>query len=115
MAILLVFTWVIAWDTDWRKVDRKRAEYFISDYAQFIVASIVLPFILRCFLSTLAGVLASVKCLIVTIFRILRDSRSRYAADKNPYPNGLAVTPCGCTVIHILRDSQSRHVAARLR
>ena len=52
-------------------------------------------------------------CLIVTRVRILRDLLPRHAADENPYPNGLAFTPCGCTVVHILRDSQPRHAAAR--
>ena len=61
MAILLVFARVIAWYTEWRAVDRKQAEAVVSDYARFIVASLVLTIILHCFLVTLVGVLASVK------------------------------------------------------
>ena len=61
MAILLVFARMIAWDTEWRAVDRKRAEAVVLECARFIVASLVLPLILRCFLSTSVGVLASVK------------------------------------------------------
>ena len=61
MAILLVFAQLIDWYTEWRAVDRKRAEAVVSDCAHFIVASLVLPLILRCLLSTLFGVLASVK------------------------------------------------------
>ena len=60
MDILLVFARVIAWDTEWRAVDRKQAEAVLSECDRFIVASIVLPIILGCFLSTLVGVLASV-------------------------------------------------------
>ena len=61
IAILLVFARVIAWDTEWRAFDRKRAEAVVSDCAHFIVAIFVLPIILRCFFSTLGGVLDSVK------------------------------------------------------
>ena len=61
IAILLVFVRIIAWDTEWRAVDRKRAEDVLSDCARFIVASLVLPLILRFFFSTLGGVLSSVK------------------------------------------------------
>ena len=61
IAILLVFARLIAWDTEWRAVDRKLAEAFLSDCACFIVGVLVLPLILRCFLSILGGVLASVK------------------------------------------------------
>ena len=61
IAILLVFARVIAWDTEWRAVDRNRAEDVLSDCARFIVASIVLPLILRLFCSTFGGVLASVR------------------------------------------------------
>ena len=56
-----MFSRVIAWDTEWRSVDRKLAEVVVSDCARFIVASLVLPLILRCFLSTLVGVIVSVK------------------------------------------------------
>ena len=52
---------VIAWETECRAVNRNLAEAVVSDFARFIVASFVLPLILRCFLSTLVGVIASVK------------------------------------------------------
>ena len=61
IAILLVFVRVIAWDTEWRAVDRKRAEDVLSDCARFIVASLVLPLTVSCFFSILGGVLTSVK------------------------------------------------------
>ena len=60
-AILPVRARVIAWKTEWREVNRNIAEAVVSDYACFIVASCVLNLILRCFFSTLVGVLASVK------------------------------------------------------
>ena len=52
IAIFLVFARVIAWDTEWRAVDRKQAEAVLSECARFIVASLVLPLILRFFLNT---------------------------------------------------------------
>ena len=52
---------MIAWYTEWRAVDRKRAEAVLSDFARLIVASLVPPIILRCFFSTLGGVLTIVK------------------------------------------------------
>ena len=52
---------MIDWDTEWRDVDRKFVEAVVFNCARFIVASLVLPLILCCFLSTLVGVLASVK------------------------------------------------------
>ena len=61
IAILLVFARLISWDTEWREVDRKRAEAILSGCACFIVANLGLPLILRCFLSTFGGVLASGK------------------------------------------------------
>ena len=61
IVILLVFAQVIAWDAEWRAVDRKRVEAVVSDCACFIVTSLGLPIILRCFLSTLCGVLSSVE------------------------------------------------------
>ena len=67
-----------------------------------------------CPCSVLNAIVRQINCLIVTRVRILRDSRSRHAADENPYPNGLAVTPCGFTVVHILRDSHLRHADAWL-
>ena len=56
-----MFARVIAWDTEWKLVDRNRSEAVFSDCARFIVASLVLPLILSCFFSTLGGVLTSVK------------------------------------------------------
>ena len=56
-----MFERVIAWDTEWTSVDRKRAEAVVLDCACFNVGILVLPLILRCFLSILVGVLASVK------------------------------------------------------
>ena len=61
IAILLVFERVIAWDTEWREVNRKRAEAVLSEFARFIIASFFLPLILCFFFSTLGGVIASVK------------------------------------------------------
>ena len=61
IAIVLVFSRVITWDTEWREVDRKRAEAVLLDCDHFIVAFLFLPLILLCFLITLCGVLASVK------------------------------------------------------
>ena len=61
ISILFIFARVIAWDTEWRAVDRKRAEAVLSECARFIVASLVLPLILRFLFSTVGGVLASVK------------------------------------------------------
>ena len=60
-AILSVCARVIAWETEWRAVDRNLAGAVVSDCACFIVASCVLPLMLRCFLSSLVGVLVSVK------------------------------------------------------
>ena len=47
MDILLMFAQVIAWDTEWSAVDRKRAEDVVSNCARFIVSSLVLPIILH--------------------------------------------------------------------
>ena len=60
-AILSVCARVIAWETEWRAVDRNIAEDFVLDSACFIVASCALPLVLRYFFSTLIGVLASLK------------------------------------------------------
>ena len=46
IAILRLFARVIAWDTEWRAVDRNRAEAVLLDCACFIVASLVLRLIL---------------------------------------------------------------------
>ena len=52
---------MIAWDTEWRAVDRNLSEAVSSDCTRFIVASHVLTLILRCLFSTLGGVLTSLK------------------------------------------------------
>ena len=61
IAILWLFAPVIAWDTEWRAVDRNLAEAVLSDCARLMVTSLFLPLILRCFFSTLGGVLTSLK------------------------------------------------------
>ena len=40
ISILLMYARVIAWYTEWRAGDRKRAEAVVSDCDRFIVASI---------------------------------------------------------------------------
>ena len=60
ISILLAFEQLIAWDTEWRAVNRNLAEAVLSKCARFIVTSLVLNLILRCFFSTLGGVLTSV-------------------------------------------------------
>ena len=62
---------MIDWDTEWRAVDRNRAEAVFGDYACFIVASLVLPLILSCFFSTLGGVITSVKFGGTTIYVLM--------------------------------------------
>ena len=62
---------MIAWDTDWRAVDRNRAEAVLSDCDRFIVASLVLPLILRCFFSTLGDVLTSFKLGVTTMYVLM--------------------------------------------
>ena len=52
---------MIAWDTEWREVDRNRAEAVLSDFYRLIVPRCVLTLILRCFFSTLGDVLTSFK------------------------------------------------------
>ena len=59
--ILSVCALVIAWETEWRAVDRNLEEAVVSDCARFIVTICVLPLVLHCFFSTLVGVIASVK------------------------------------------------------
>ena len=61
IAILLMLARVIAWDTEWREVNRKLAEAVLLDCARFIFVIIVLTLIIRFFFSTLDSVLASVK------------------------------------------------------
>ena len=60
-AILSVCEQFIAWNTEWKAVDRNLAEAVVSNFTCFIVASFFLPLILRCFLRTLVGMLDSVK------------------------------------------------------
>ena len=62
---------MIAWDTEWGAVDRNQAEAVLSECAHFIVASLVLPPILRCFFSTLGGVLTSVKFGGITMYVLM--------------------------------------------
>ena len=71
IAILLVFARVIAWDAEWRAVDRKRVEAVVSYCARFIVTSLVLPLIVRFFLSTLGGVPASFKGGVTTMYVLM--------------------------------------------
>ena len=52
---------MISWNNEWRAVDRNLAEAILPDFDRFIFASLVLPLILRCFFSTLDGVLTSLK------------------------------------------------------
>ena len=59
--ILSMFARVIAWETEWRAVDRNLAEAVVSDCAQFIVMSCVLPLVLCYLFSTLVCVISSVK------------------------------------------------------
>ena len=51
---------MMACDTELRAVGRNLAKAVVSDYAHFIVASCVWRCVLRCFFSTLCGVLMSV-------------------------------------------------------
>ena len=60
-AIWSVCATVIAWENEWRAVNRNLAEAVVSDCDRFIVASFVLSLILRCFFSILVSVIASVK------------------------------------------------------
>ena len=71
IAILLVFAQVIAWDTEWRAVDRNQAEAVLSDCACLIIASLVLPLIVCFFFSTLVGALASVKGVVTTMYVLM--------------------------------------------
>ena len=62
---------MIAWDTEWGEVDRNQYEAVLSDHAPFIVASLFLPLILRCFFSTLGGVITSVKLVVNTMYVLM--------------------------------------------
>ena len=62
---------MIAWDTEWRAVDRNQAEAVFPNCARCIVASFVLPLILRCLFSTLGGVLTIVKLGGTTIYVLM--------------------------------------------
>ena len=59
-AILSVWTRVMVCETECRAVDRNLAEDVLSDCDRFMVARCVLTLLLRCFFSTVVGVLASV-------------------------------------------------------
>ena len=59
-AILLVWSRMMAGDTEWREVNKNLAEAAFSKFALFIVASYFLHLVLRHLFSTLVGVLASV-------------------------------------------------------
>ena len=50
----------MASETEWRAVDRNISEAVMSDCARFMVTSCVLTLVIRCFFSTLVGVLSSV-------------------------------------------------------
>ena len=71
IAILWLLARVIAWDIEWREVDRNVAEAVLSDYAQLIVASLILNLILRCFFSTLGGVLTILKLGGTTVYLLM--------------------------------------------
>ena len=60
-----------AFDTEWRAVYRNRAEAVLLDCAGFIVASLFLPLILRCFFSNLGGVQNSIKFGGTTIYVLM--------------------------------------------
>ena len=66
-----MFSLVIAWDTEWRAVDRNLAEAVFSDCTCLIVASLVLPLILRCFFNILGGVLKSVKLGVTAVYVLI--------------------------------------------
>ena len=59
---------MIAWDTEWRAVDRNLAEAFLSDCDSLIVAILALPLISRCFFSNLGDVLTSVNLGSTTVY-----------------------------------------------
>ena len=71
IAILRLFAQVIAWDTEWRAVDRNRAEAVLLDCACFIVASLVLTLILRFLFSNVGGVLTSVNLVGTTMYLLM--------------------------------------------
>ena len=60
-AILSVWAQVIAWETEWKTVNRNLVEAVVSDCAHFIVTSCVLPIVLNILFGTIVGVLDSVK------------------------------------------------------
>ena len=70
-AILSVWARVMACETEWRKVDRNLAEAVVSDCACSMVASCVLPLILRCFFSTLVVVISSVVLRVTTEYVLM--------------------------------------------
>ena len=71
IAILILFAQVIAWDTEWRAVDRNLAEAVLLYFSRLIFASLVLPLILSCLFSTLGGLLTSVKLGGITVYVLM--------------------------------------------
>ena len=57
---------MMAYDTEWKAVDKNLAEAVVSDCNIFIVAICVIHIILRIFFSALVGVLASFKLVVAT-------------------------------------------------
>ena len=60
-AILLVWAWMMACDTEWRVFDKNMVEAVFYNCAIFILVSCVLCLVLRLFFITLVGVLDSSK------------------------------------------------------
>ena len=50
---------MMAYDTEWRVIDKNLAEAIVYDYALFIVEICFLRLVLSCFFRILVGVLAS--------------------------------------------------------
>ena len=62
---------MIAWDAEWREVDKNLAEAVLSGCACLSVVSLFMPLILRCLFSTLGGVLTSVKLGGTTVYVLM--------------------------------------------
>ena len=62
---------MISWDTDWRAVDRNLAEAVLSDWACLILEILFLTLFLRCFFSTLGGVLTIFKLGGTTVYVLM--------------------------------------------
>ena len=62
---------MMACDTEWRVIDKNISEAVVSESALFIVASCVLHLVLRCFFSTLFGVLDSVDLRVTTDYILI--------------------------------------------